>query len=146
MSKQLAEMAAKQAAIRKMMEEKAAELNEDGSGSGNELKEISKEMEKLQRDIVNDQISEESLRRQQDIMIRLLKAENAERIREQDNQRKSNEATDNPLSNPQKYADYMRRKERETELLRTVPPGLRPYYRDRVNSYFNRVGGQEPNQ
>lgn len=146
MSKQLAEMAAKQAAIRKMMEEKAAELNEDGSGSGNELKEISKEMEKLQRDIVNDQISEESLRRQQDIMIRLLKAENAERTREQDNQRKSNEAIDNPLSNPQKYADYMRRKERETELLRTVPPGLRPYYRDRVNSYFNRVGGQAPSQ
>ncbi len=144
MSKQLAEMAAKQAAIRKMMEEKAGELNQDGSGNGNELKEIAKEMEKLQRDIVNNQITEESLRRQQDIMIRLLKAEDAERVREQDNQRKSNESTDSPLSNPQKYADYMRRKERETELLKTVPPGLRPYYRERVNEYFNRIGGDSP--
>lgn len=140
MSKQLAEMAAKQAQIRKMMEEKAAELNEDGSGNGNELKEISKEMEELQKDIVNDNITEETLRRQQDIMIRLLKAEDAERIREQDNQRKSNEAQEIPVSNPEKYADYIRRREKETELLKTVPPELKPYYRGKVSEYFNRIG------
>lgn len=142
MSKQLAEMAAKQAAIRKMMEEKAAELNQDGSGQGNELKQIAKDMEQLQKDIVNNQIDENTLRRQQDIMIRLLKAENAERTRDQDNQRKSNEATDTPVSNPMKYADYMRRKQRETELLKTVPPALKPYYREKVNSYFNKLGNQ----
>lgn len=139
MSKQLAEMAAKQAAIRKMLEDKAAELNQDGSGQGNEMKQIAKDMEQLQKDIVNNQVTEESLRRQQDILIRLLKAENAERVREQDNERKSNEAKDFPLSNPQRYADYMRRKERETEMLRTVPPGMKPYYRDRVNAYFERL-------
>ncbi|MCC6601117.1 MAG: DUF4175 domain-containing protein [Crocinitomicaceae bacterium] len=140
MSKQLAEMAAQQAAIRKMMEEKAGELNEDGSGNGNELKQISKEMEQLQKDIVNNQISEESLRRQQDIMIRLLKAENAERVREQENQRKSNEAHDFPTSNPMKYEEYMRRKEQETELLKTLPPNLKPYYKEKANSYFNKIG------
>jgi len=140
MSKQLAETAAKQAAIRRLMEDKAGELNQDGSGNGNEMKQIAKDMEQLQKDIVNDQITEESLRRQQDILIRLLKAENAERVREQDNQRKSNEALTNPISNPQRYADYMRRKERETELLRTVPPNLKPYYREKVNAYFNRIG------
>jgi len=142
MSKQLAEMSAKQAAIRKMMEEKAGELNQDGSGQGNELKQIAKDMEQLQKDIVNNQITEESLRRQQDILIRLLKAENAERVREQDNERKSNEAKDSPLSNPQRYADYLRRKERETEMLRTVPPGMQPYYRERVNQYFERLSGE----
>jgi len=140
MSKQLAQMAAQQAAIRKMMEEKAGELNEDGSGNGNELKQIAKDMEQLQKDIVNNAITEESVKRQQDIMIRLLKAENAERVREQDNQRKSNEANDFPTSNPMKYADYMRRKERETELLKTLPPNLKPYYKEKVNSYFNKIG------
>lgn len=140
MSKQLAEMAAKQSAIRKMMEEKAAELNQDGSGQGNELKKIAKDMEQLQKDIVNNKIDENTLRRQQDIMTRLLKAEEAERVREQDNQRKSNEAKDAPVSNPQKYEEYLRRKERETEMLRTVPPDLSPYYKDKVNNYFNKLG------
>jgi hypothetical protein len=33
--------------------------------------------------------------------------------------------------------EYLRRKEMETEWLRTIPPELEPYYRDRVNEYFN---------
>lgn len=140
MSQQLAEMAAKQAAIRRMMEEKGQELNEDGSGNGNELKQIAKEMEELQRDIVNNKIDENTIRRQQDIMTRLLKAENAERTREQDNERKSKEAQDAPVSDPARYEQYLRKKDQETELLKTVPPGLKPYYRDKVNSYFNNIG------
>lgn len=142
LSQQLAETAAKQAAIRKAVEEKAAELNQDGSGNGNELKQIAKEMEELQRDIVNNQIDEETLRRQRDIEIRLLKAEEAERTRDKDNERKSNEARDYPTSNPLKYEEYMRRKEQETELLKTVPPSLKPYYKEKVNSYFNKLGAQ----
>ncbi len=142
-SKELSEMAAKQAAIRKAVEQKAQELNEDGSGNGNELKQIAREMEELQRDIVNNRITEETIRRQQDILTRLLKAENAERVREQDNQRKSNEAGDYPVSNPEKYEQYLRRKEQETELLKTVPPNLKPYYRDKVNEYFNKLAPAE---
>ena len=99
-------------------------------------------MEELQRDIVNNQIDEESLRRQKDIEIRLLKAEEAERTREKDNERKSNESREHPTSNPMKYADYMKRKEQETELLKTVPPSLKPYYKEKVNSYFNKLGAQ----
>jgi hypothetical protein len=140
MSQQLAQMAAKQAAIRKAVEEKAAELNEDGSGNGNEMKQIAKDMEEIQKDIVNNQIDEETLRKQQDIEIRLLKAEEAERIRGQEEKRKSNEAQDYPTSNPTKYADYIRRKQQETELLKTVPPSLKPYYKEKVNSYFNKLG------
>ncbi len=140
MSQQLAQMAAKQSAIRKAVEEKAAELNEDGSGNGNEMKQIAKDMEEIQKDIVNNQIDEETLRKQQDIEIRLLKAEEAERIRGQEEKRKSNEAQDYPTSNPTKYADYIRRKQQETELLKTVPPSLKPYYKEKVNSYFNKLG------
>ena len=141
-SQKLAQMAAKQAAIRKAVEEKAAELNEDGSGNGNEMKQIAKEMEELQKDIVNNQIDEETLRRQRDIEIRLLKAEEAERIRGQEEKRKSNEAKDYPSSSPEKYEAYLRRKQQETELLKTVPPSLKPYYKEKVNSYFNKLGAR----
>ena len=135
-------MAAKQAAIRKAVEEKANELNEDGSGSGNELKQIAKEMEELQKDIVNNQIDEETLRRQKDLEIRLLKAEEAERTQDRDNERKSNESLNAPRSTPPKYEEYLRKKSQEAELLKTVPPSLKPYYREKVNSYFNKLGSE----
>jgi hypothetical protein len=139
MSKQLAEMAAKQAAIRKAVEEKAGELNQDGSGNGKELQQLAKEMEELQKDIVNNRIDEKTLERQKDIEIRLLKAEEAERTRDKDNERKSNEARDYPLSNPAKYEEYLKKKQQETELLKTVPPSLKPYYKQKANEYFNKI-------
>ena len=139
MSKELAQMAARQAAIRKMIDELSQDLNKDGSGAGNELKEISKEMEKLEEDIVNKRINQESIERQQDILIRLLKAEEAERTRDQDERRKSQSGNQGLRSNPPGLEEYLRRKEKETELLRTIPPSLKPYYRERVNDYFNNL-------
>ena len=140
MSKELAKMAAKQSAIRRQIEQLSQDLNKDGSGTGNELKEIAKEMEEMEKDMVNKQLSPESLKRQQDILIRLLKAENAERQRELDQKRQSTEATDYPISSPMKYNEYQKKKEQEIELLKTVPPSLKPYYRDKVNEYFNKLG------
>ena len=74
MSKEFAQMAAKQAAIRKEVEKMAQELNGDGSGNGNKLNDIAKEMEETERDLVNKQLTMESLKRQQDIVTRLLQS------------------------------------------------------------------------
>ncbi|MGY8989570.1 MAG: hypothetical protein ACKVJA_04880, partial [Flavobacteriales bacterium] len=93
----------------------------------------------MERDIVNKQIDQESIERQQDILIRLLKAENAERQREMDEQRQSKEAHEQLISNPMKYSEYQKKKEQEVELLKTVPPALKPYYKERVNEYFNKL-------
>nr|MCU0320718.1 hypothetical protein [Flavobacteriales bacterium] len=86
--------------------------------------------------IVNKNITPETLRRQQDIMTRLLEHEKAERERELDQKRTSNEGRDQPPPDPARYFQQQRQRAREAELLRTVPPGLKPYYRDRVNAYF----------
>ncbi|MCB0760420.1 MAG: hypothetical protein KDC12_02780 [Flavobacteriales bacterium] len=140
MSKEIAQMAAKQAAIRKEVEKMSQQLNEDGSGQGNELKKIAKEMEDMEKDMVNQKFDVEMMKRQQDILTRLLKAENAERQREMDNQRKSNEAREYQISNPQQYSDYQKRKEKEIEMLKTLPPTLKPHYKEKVNNYFNKLG------
>jgi hypothetical protein len=137
MSQQLAQMAAQQAAIRKEMQKLAQELNKDGSGAGNPLNKLAEQMEQTEKDIVNKNITPETLRRQQEIMTRLLEHEKAERERELDQKRTSNEGQQTPPADPARYFDYQRRKAREAELLRTVPPGLKPYYRDRVNAYFD---------
>ena len=139
MSKQLAKQAAKQGAIRQMMEKLGQQLNEDGSGNGNEIKQIAKEMEQIEEDIVNKRITQETIQRQQDIMVRLLKAENAERTRGEDEKRKSEQGDQNIQSTPLSYTEYQLRKQKEIEMLKTVPPSLKPYYRDKVNEYFNNL-------
>ncbi|MFZ5553920.1 MAG: DUF4175 family protein [Bacteroidota bacterium] len=139
MSKELAEMAAKQEAIRKKMMEMSNKLNEDGTGSGNGLKKIAEQMEKNQEDIVNKNITQQTLMRQQEILTRLLESEKALREREQDEKRKSNESKNEELSNSFQYLEYKRKKEKEVELLRTIPPALTPYYKNRVNEYFNTI-------
>lgn len=136
MSKQLAQMAAQQAAIRKELQRMSQELNKDGSGAGNALNKLAQEMEQTEKDIVNRRIDQETLERQKDILVRLLEAEKAERERELDQQRTSNEGRETPHEDPARFFEYQQRKQRETELLRTVPPGLKPYYRQRVNDYF----------
>lgn len=139
MSKQIAEMAAKQAAIRKEIEKMAEEMNEDGSGKGNGLKEIAKEMEDQEKDLVNKKFDTEVMERQQDILSRLLKAENAEREREMDEKRKSLTGDQSLKSNPLDYLEYQKQKQKEVELLKTMPPSLKPYYKERVNDYFNKL-------
>ena len=142
MGKEMMQMAAKQRAIREGLEKIADELNQDGSGNGNELKKIAKDMEEVERDIVNNEIDQETIDRQAEIMSRLLKAENAEREREMDEKRKSNEALEQKYSNPVQMSEFQKQKEREVELLRTVSPELKPYYKEKVNEYFNKLGDQ----
>jgi hypothetical protein len=145
MSKELAQMAAQQAALRKMAQEKAKQLNEDGSGNGKEMGEIAKEMEEMERDLVNKQIDEATLKRQQDLITRLLEAENAERIRGEKEERTSQTGDDALKATPPQASEYLRKKMNELELMRTVPAELLPYYRERVNDYFNTLDLDQEN-
>lgn len=139
MSEQLAKMAAEQGAIRRQLEKMAQELNKEGKGQGNKLKDVAKQMEEIEKDIVNKNIRPETMRRQQDIMSRLLEHEKAEREREQDNKRESKQPAYPPVSNPQSYFDYQKKKQNEVELLKTMPVGLKPYYKNKSEQYLNSV-------
>ena len=44
---------------------------------------------------------------------------------------------------PPSLEEYERRKSQEIELLRTVPADLNPYYKEKVNDYFNTLGAPE---
>ncbi len=138
-SKELAQMAAEQAMLRKAIQELSQELNGDGTGLGNELKKINKELEKVEEDIINNQVDSETIKRQKDIMTRLLKSEKALMERELDDKRESQGVKDPLISNPEEFFEYQQQKEKETELLKTIPGSLLPYYKNRVNEYFNSV-------
>ena len=137
LSEQLAKMAAEQESIRRQMQQMMDKIKKEGGNNpGGNLADL---MEQTERDIVNRQITQETMKRQQDILTKLLESEKAEREREQDEKRKSNEAKDQNLSNPAQFLEYKRLKEKELEPLNTVPPSLTPYYKQKVNEYFNNV-------
>ena len=136
MSEQLAKMAAEQEYIRNELQKLNLEENKDGKNSLGNLQDVANRMEETEKDIVNRMISEETLKRQQDILTRLLESEKAERERDQDEQRKSEEAKNLQHRNPTEFEEYKRLKLKEMELLRTVPPSLNSYYKQKVNDYF----------
>lgn len=139
MSEELARMAAQQEAIRNELNQLNQQENKDGKNSMGNLGQVAEKMEQNERDIVNKKITEETLKRQQEIVTRLLEAENAQREREQDEQRKAEQAKEQFSRNPQAFEEYKRLKEKETELLKTVPPSLNSYYKNLVNSYFQNL-------
>jgi hypothetical protein len=93
-------------------------------------------MEETETDLVNKIISDETIKRQKEILTRLLESEKAEKERDWDEKRESNEAKNEIYSNPAKFFEYNRIKIKELELLKTVPPSLKPFYKNKVNEYF----------
>jgi len=138
MSEQLARMAAQQAAIRRQMESFRDQLKEEGRGNDGNVAKMLEDMEKTEKDIVNKKITQETINRQQDILTRLLKSEKAERQREEEQRRESTEARDIKVSSPDDFNQYNKIKNREVELLKTVPPNLNPFYKNKVSAYFYR--------
>ena len=137
MSEELAKLAAQQEALRNELQKMNQQLNKDGEGSMGNLEKLAKMMEETETDLVNKRITRETLKRQEEILTRLLEAENAEREREMDKQRRATEAKNENFGNPTEFLEYNMLKKREMELLKTMPASLKPFYKNKVNEYFN---------
>lgn len=138
MSEELARMAAQQEALRNALNQLNQQENKDGKGKMGDLGKLAEQMEQNEKDIVNKRITELTLKRQQEILTRLLEAEKAEKEREQEERRESNEARDIYRSSPQ-FEEFKRQHARETELLKTIPPGFTGFYRKLVDTYYQNL-------
>ena len=136
LSEQLARAAAQQEAIRNHLRSLADELKKEGLGNSKELDALQKQMEQSESDIVNKMITRETIKRQQDILTKLLENEKAEMEREMEEQRESKEAKNQKFSNPNQIFKYNILKSKEEELLKTVPPSFKIFYKNKVNEYF----------
>jgi hypothetical protein len=134
MNEQLVKLAAQQEALRQMMQQLMNEGNTPG-----DMKNTMKEMEETETDLVNKNITQETMKRQQEILTKLLDYEKAEKEREQDNKRESKEGKNEENRNQNQFIEYNRQKQKEAELLKTLPPSLTPYYKSKVNDYFNNI-------
>ena len=141
LSEELAKMAAEQERIRRALQEMQEQMKQEGGKSmGNDLP---GKMEQTELDLVNKQLTDQTIRRQKEIVTRLLESEKSMREQEQDEERKGETAKDYQKEIPKAFEEYLRLKEKEVELLKTVPPKLYPYYKKEVNEYFKRLGNQK---
>lgn len=134
-SKEFAQMAAKQAALRKALQEKAKEKERQGKGD-KQLQELIEQMDKVETDLVNKKLTNETMSRVEEIETRLLEHEKAERQREYEEKRKAETAQARDRKIPPSLEEYIKKREAEVEMYKTVSPSLKPYYKYLVEEYF----------
>jgi hypothetical protein len=142
LSEELAKLAAEQEMIRNALKEmsKGKMKNRDGKDvDGGSMSELMKQMEETEKELVNKNVAPQTVERQKEILTRLLESEKAMRERDEEEKRKAEQAKDKPRNVPSQFADYIKVKEKQIELLKTVPPALSPYYRKEVDEYFKKI-------
>lgn len=137
-SEMMARIAAGQAALRKQLSDINNQLRKDGKSNPN-LTKIQEDMDRNETDIVNRRITQDMLRRQSEIMTRLLEAKDALRQQEQGEQRESNDGKEVTREIPQQLKDILKNKQSVIEYYKTVPPELKPYYKNLVEEYLKQV-------
>ena len=139
LSEELAKLAAQQEALRRMVEEMKKNGQMGKGGGGNNINELLKKMEETEKDLVNKKLNDELLQRQKDIETRLLEAEKSMRERDEEEKRKGETAQQKDKQVPKTLEQYIRNKDKQVELLKTVPPALSPYYKKEVDKYFEQL-------
>lgn len=151
LSEELAKLASEQAELRRQLQEMQEKLggqpNPDGEGdggkdAGTKLKEAIEKMEENETDLVNKRLTNELIERQQDILTRMLEAEESLREQKQSPEREGETAKDKIRKVPPAFEEYFKAKQSEIELLKTIPLDLNPFYKKEVNDYFRRLSGQ----
>lgn len=136
LSEELAEMAAEQERIRRALQEMEEKMKQNGGSLPGDLP---GKMEETETELVNKQLTDQLIQRQRDILTRLLESEKSMREQDMDEERKGETAKDYEKEIPAAVEEYLRLKEKEVELLKTVPPKLYPYYKKEVSEYFKRI-------
>lgn len=140
-AKDYAQAAAQQAALRKALEELQKDKKEQGKGS-KALEEIINNMDRIETELVNKRMNNEMLKRMKDIETRLLEAQKAEMQRDQDEQRQSKTAEDKRKELPPSIQEYLKKRQAEIDMYKTVSPVLRPYYKSLVDDYYRSLKSQ----
>lgn len=134
--KQFAQMAAKQAAIRKALQDAKKQKQKNGKGGGKDIQDMIDAMDKVETELVNKRLPNDMKERQKDILTRLLQAENAERERELDEKRKAERPDEYTPKMPPALEEYLKKRQGQVEMFKTVSPSLKPYYKNLVERYF----------
>ena len=138
LSQQLSKMMAEQEKQQQMLNDmiKDGSYSPDATKKLNDIKQL---IDQNQKDIVNKSISPQTMFRQNQILTRLLEAENAENQRDKDNKRESNQAKQDIFSNPNTFLKYKQISTGNKELLLYENIKLQTYYKKKYEMYLLHV-------
>ncbi len=138
LNRQIAQMMAQQEIFKDMLQKMNGQegLSQD---TREILKEINKMVEDSERDVVNKKITKELFKRQEEILTRLLEAEESENQREIEEKRESKENKSNEISNPEDYFKQKKEWENDVEIIEYQEIKLNNYYRKRYNNFIQRL-------
>ncbi|MFH1295937.1 MAG: hypothetical protein ABIJ04_01520 [Bacteroidota bacterium] len=139
LNEQIARLAAEQEAIRKELQRYEQYQKEQGEMNQENVQNAIKEMEQNERDLINKQVTRESLLRQQKILTRLLESEKAEQIREQQEKRESDEAKNQKYSNPELKSEYNKYSVGSTDILRYQTLPVNRFYKSKTTRYLIQI-------
>jgi hypothetical protein len=147
LSQELAEMAARQEMIRNELNKLNNKLKGQpgNENTNNSLSKAAEDMEKNEMNLINKQITQELIDRQEQILTRMLDAENALQNQDEDQRREAETAQDYKSRLPAALDNYLKQKSKEIELLESIPINLHPFYKSEVNEYFKRINDKEEN-
>ena len=128
-------MAAEQAKLKQALKEMEKLMDKGKNGSGN-MGKLDKLMEENEVDLLNKRITQATLNRQKEIITKLLEAEKSLREREWDDKRESKSAKETNHNVPPDLDDYLKKRQKEIEQLKTINPNFSPYYKTKVVEYF----------
>ncbi len=138
MQQKLSEILQQQQMAQQMMQQLMQNGNLSPEGV-QQLKEIQKMMEQSERDIINQSITQTSLKRQENILTRMLESEKSLHEREFDQKRESNEAKDIYGTAKNAFGEKNRETVNYNTDLQQSQLQLRTYYRKIFNEYLLNV-------
>ena len=136
MSEEFARMAAQQEMLREQMQEMLEEMKKEGLTGDDGINQIIKDMEKLEEDLVNKRITNQTINRNKEILSRMLKAQNAQEEREKEEKRKSDEFKGTYKKRNIDELEYQENLKKQQEFLKMNSIEFQPFYRTKINDYF----------
>ena len=136
MSEEFARMAAEQEMLREEMQEILKDMKKNGIMNDDGIQDIIKDMKKLEEDIVNKRITQNTINRNKDILSRMLKAENAQQERDKEERRKSEEFKGSYEKRNIDDIEYQENIKRQQEFLRSNSIDYQSFYKTKINEYF----------
>jgi chromosome segregation ATPase len=139
MSKELSQIAQKQAALRRALGELEKSLQKGKERSGG-LADVKQMMEKTERELLNKKFTPETIMRQQQILSRLLESEKALMERELDQKREAEKPDSKERTTlPAEIRDLLQKNRSQKEQLQQGTPKLSEMYQDVFDKYFESI-------
>ncbi len=136
MSKELAQLAQKQAAMRRALAEMEKALQQGGKEKSGSLGDVKSMMEKSERELLNKKLSPETIMRQQQILSRLLESEKAIMEREQEQRREAEKPKSAERTTlPAELNELLKKTKLQKEQLLQGNPKLTEEYQNAFDKY-----------